>query len=62
MYKFQMSSRVEVTMTKFYVTVDGKEYLETFVPDAECVFCEVKGAYKLGKGAISFCEIVLFGG
>ncbi len=43
-------------MTKFYVTVDGKEYLETFYPDAQCVFCEDIGAYRMSEEGIAFCE------
>jgi len=43
-------------MKKYFVTIDGKENEETFYPDAQCVFCEDKGAYKLSEEGIGFCE------
>jgi len=35
-------------MSKFFVMIDGNEVEEIFFPDAECVFCEDIGAYRLG--------------
>ncbi len=43
-------------MKKYFVTIDGKESEETFYPDAQCVFCEDKGAYRLSDDGIGFCE------
>ena len=38
---------------KYFVTIDGKEYEEEFIPDHECVFCEDKGCYVLN--GVGFC-------
>ena len=43
-------------MKKFFVTVDNEEIEEVFFPDAQCVFCEVIGAYRMGESGIAFCE------
>ncbi len=43
-------------MKKFFVTVDNEEIEEVFFPDAECVFCEDKGAYRMSEAGIAFCE------
>lgn len=40
-------------MKKYFVTIDGKEYEEEFIPDHECVFCEDKGCYVLN--GVGFC-------
>lgn len=41
-------------LKKYFVTIDGKEYEEEFIPDHECVFCEAKGSYVLNN--IGFCD------
>lgn len=51
-----MSSWVEIKLKKFFVTIDDEEIEEIFFPDAECVFCEVKGAYRISWSGIAFCE------
>jgi len=49
---------------KLFVTIDDEEFEEIFFPDAQCIFCEVIGAYRLGdkitsrlgEEGIAFCE------
>lgn len=43
-------------MKKFFVTVDDEEIEEVFFPDAQCVFCEDIGAYRMSESGIAFCE------
>ena len=45
-----------IKLKKFFVTVDNEEIQEVYFADAECVFCEVKGAYRMSEGGIAFCE------
>lgn len=51
-----MPSGVEIRLKKFFVTIDDEECEEVFFPDAVCVFCEAKGAYRLSEAGIGFCE------
>ena len=51
-----MSSWVEIKLKKFFVTVDNEEIQEVYFADAQCVFCEVKGAYRISWSGIAFCE------
>jgi len=43
-------------MKQYFVKIEGKEYVEKFYPDAQCVFCEDIGAYKIDETGIAFCE------
>lgn len=56
MYKLQMSSGVEIRLKKIFVTVDDEEIQETYFADAQCVFCEAIGAYRMSEAGIAFCE------
>lgn len=59
MHESLMSGGVEKLMKKYFVTIDDREYEELFSPSATCVFCEDKGAYRIGgneSNPIAFCE------
>jgi len=43
-------------MKKFFVTIDNEEIQEVYSADAECIFCEVMGAYRMSESGIAFCE------
>jgi len=56
MHKPQMSSGVDFSLKNYYVTIDDEEILEVYFADAQCVFCEAIGAYRMSEAGIAFCE------
>lgn len=60
MHKPQMSGGVDFSLNKYFVTIDDEEFEEIFFPDAQCVFCQAIGAYRIDNNEIPFCKKCLF--